>query len=515
MTMLDGKRPGDLNMRKYSQRAFRYMVLFLVTLTAAGAIVSGSVIAKAEADAEQRNHSYTIDMHYLPDEQALRISQRLVYINKSDDPISSILFYASGNMFRRERALMYEADDLEKVFPLGFAPGGIDIQSVRFGGQETSWGMQGTEEMYIRVDCEINPGESGIFEFDYYLLLNQCNAFLGVGETDIRLSAFYFIPGIYNDAYDEFMVNAALPFTRWLESDSGDYDVTLTVPDNYDVAATGMEMLLKSANHLATWNIKAENAREFAVSFGKRYRKSTYETATGGEIRVFSNVRNDAVLECAIEAVRICEEWFGKYPVEQLDIVQSDYPLGALNYPGVIWLSSSLFDAQNKDEMEKRVRFCVAQQYFGLDSYTSPVSDAWLSDALCEYISYMILEESKGYNAFVKAINEDWVDALQLTIPGGLMVTSDAGLFTSYEYEVVVLCRGAVVMHEMRNAVGRENMLLALRYFYEMGADGHTLTEMELVEAFDAVTGGSWEKFLTDWAFNVGDYVDQTIVWFE
>ena len=491
------------------------MVLFLVTLMAAGVIVGRVVCAEAETDAQQRNHSYTIDMHYLADEQALRISQRLVYINKSDDPINSILFYASGNMFRRESALMYESEDLETVFPYGFAPGGLDIQSVRFEGQEASWGMQGTEEMYIRVDCEIDSGASGIFEFDYYLLLNQCNAFLGVGETDIRLSAFYFVPGIYNDNYDEFMVNEALPFTRWMQSDSGDYNVTLTVPDNYDVAASGTETLLKSEDHLSTWSINTENAREFAVSFGKRYRKSSCETASGNVIRVFSNVRNDAVLECAVEAVQICEEWFGEYPVEQLDVVQSDYPLGALNYPGVIWLTSSLFDTQNKEEMEKQVRFCIAQQYFGLAAYTSPVSDAWLSDALSEYISYMILEESKGYSAFVKAINENWVDALQLTIPGGLTVTSDAGLFTAYEYEVVVLCRGAVVMHEMRNAIGREDMILSLRRFYEMGADGHTLTEMELVEAFDAVTGGSWENFLTDWVFNVGDYVDQTIVWFE
>ena len=31
----------------------------------------------------------------------------------------------------------------------------------------------------------------------------------------------------------------------------------------------------------------------------------------------------------------------------------------------------------------------------------------------------------------------------------------------------------------------------------------------------DAATGGSWRDFLTDWAFNVGDYVNQPIDWLQ
>ena len=138
-----------------------------------------------------------------------------------------------------------------------------------------------------------------------------------------------------------------------------------------------------------------------------------------------------------------------------------------------------------------------------------------MSDAVCEYLSYLMIEELDGRNAFLKSINSDWVDSLQLTIPGGLTVTSDAGLFDEKEYEIVVRRRGAVVMHELRNAMGREEMLAGLKHFYEMGKDGHTLSELELVDAFDTVSGGSWESFLTDWVFNVGDYVNQNIDWFE
>ena len=107
------------------------------------------------------------------------------------------------------------------------------------------------------------------------------------------------------------------------------------------------------------------------------------------------------------------------------------------------------------------------------------------------------------------------VPALQLTIPGGLVVTSDAALFTSSEYDIVVRDRGAAVFHELRTAMGREELIAGLRAFYALGRQTDVLTEMDLVRCLDEASGGSWEKFLTDWVFNVGDYVNQTIDWLD
>ncbi|MBR6766545.1 MAG: hypothetical protein IKM02_01200 [Clostridia bacterium] len=483
---------------------------FLMLFTGIG-FAAGTV---SETQSAERD-LYTIDMEYLSNEQALRITQRLVYINRTGKELNSILFYAAGNMFRRESALMYESGDLEKVFYKGYVPGGIDIEGVRFDGKETGWAMQGENETCMRVDCSLAPGESGVFEFDYYLLLTECGAFMGIGENDIRLSAFYFIPGQYNARYGEFDLNAMLPFTRWLHSDAADFEVTLALPENFDAASTGTEDAVSESDGRRVWSMNALNVREFAVAFGKRYRMESAVTETGVEVRSFTNIRGNSILDIALETVGICERWFGRFPVSQLDIVQSDYPLGTLNHPGLIWISDELLRSGERDRIEKQIRFCIFQQYFGFSAYTAPSSDAWLSDSVCEYLSYLMIEETEGKNSFLKAVNRDWVDALQLTIPGGLTVTSDASLFEENEYEVVVLKRGAVVMHELRNAMGREKMLAGLRRFYEMGLDGHTLTEIEFVQSLDAVSGESWEAFLTDWVFNVGDYVNQNIEWFE
>lgn len=499
-----------------SKKLIRIICIILVVLMVGGVVVSSLMAALAEETTAPVRDQYTISMEYLTEEQALRVSQRLVYVNRSDIPLEEVVFNAAANMFRRESALMYENDDLESVFSSGFAPAGIDIQSVRFNGTETDWGMQGEKEMFLRADCLIAPGESGIFEFEYYLLLPICNAFIGAGDTDVRLSAFYFIPAVFDDQYHEFILKQALPFTRWLYSEAGDYSVTLKMPENYLPVSTGAETLVQTTEGQSVWQIEAENVREFAVSFGKRYRVHEAETDSGVRIRLLASERGmDEALKCAVSAVEQCEEWFGAFPMRQFDIAQSDYPLEALNFPGTLWISEALLKSENEETLKKRIRFAVAQQYFGLETYVEPGADAWMSDALSGYISYLLLEAEEGGKAFNSAINADWVDSLQLTIPGGLRITSDAALFNSYEYEVVVLNRGAVVFHELRDAMGLENLLEGLAKFRQMGRDGHTLTEMELVEALDEVSGKSWEAFLTDWLFNIDEYVDQTIDWFE
>ena len=57
-------------------------------------------------------------------------------------------------------------------------------------------------------------------------------------------------------------------------------------------------------------------------------------------------------------------------------------------------------------------------------------------------------------------------------------------------------------------------LLEGLANFYRKGAGGGTLVVRDFVDALDA-TGGSWEDFLADWVYNVGKYVDQTMVWYE
>ena len=499
-----------------NKRAIRILAIILVILLAGGAVVSALFSAFAYAETALPLSTQRMTIEYLEEQQALHISQRLDYVNRTGAALEAVVFYAAGNLFRRQDALMYDAADLAAVFPGGYNPGGIDLREARFNGEPAEYGFQGENEIYLRVACALRPGETGCFEFDYYLLLTTCNAFIGAGETDVRAGAFYFVPGVFDASRGEFMMNRPIIHARWLYCEAADFQVTLSLPERWRPAATGVCERLDGGKGRTRWSFHAEGVREFALCFSKRWR----ETARGAghvDIHAFASRRGGErkLAEAAARAVAHCEDWLGAFPLERLDVVQSDYPLGPMNYPGLIWVPAALLDPGREKDLDRAVRFCAAQQYIGLAAYPEPSADAWLSDSPCEYLAYLMLEAEEGRDAFLKAVNRDWVSALQLTIPGGLNLSSDAALFTAGEYDIVVLKRGAAAMHELRMAMGRDALLAGLAAFYRMGGAGRTLTEMDFVAALNEATGGDWEKYLTDLVFNIGEYVNQTIDWFE
>ena len=502
-----------------NKKVVRVLAIILALLLAGGAVVSALISTFAYAEAATAalpldRQSMTIE--YLEDEQALRISQRLDYVNRTGAALEAVLFYAAGNLFRRQSAIIYEAGDLDAVYPEGFVPGGVDLRDVRFGGEAADYGFQGEDELILRVACALEPGQTGSFEFDYYLLLTDCNAFMGVGETEVRASAFYFAPGVYDADHREFVLKRPIAHSRWLYCAAADFDVTLTLPEGFTPAATGICERQSASGGSAVWHIAATAVREFALSFSRRWRTAKAD-AGGVEVLACAGIRSaeKRLASAAAAAIGQCERWLGAFPLERMTLVQSDHPLRAMNFPGLAWVPAALLRPGREAELAMAARFCVAQQYIGMAAYVEPSADAWLSDSACAYLSYLMLEDAEGHDAFLKAINRDWVSDLQLTVPGGLNVTSDANLFSAREYDTVVRTRGAVVFHELREAMGLEGLLAGLSEFYSMGGPERTLTEMDLVAALDTATGGDWEKFLTDWVFNVGEYVNQTIDWFE
>lgn len=503
-------------MRKKQQRLVRIIAIVLAILLAGGAIISAviSIAYAEEAEPSERNQ-YNITMEYLGEEQALRVSQRLVYLNDSGIHLDRVVFYAPANLFRRQSALMYDDAQWAEAFPAGYLPGGIDLQGVLVDGAEADWGFQGSDELYLRVACDLEPGEKCEFSFNYYLLLTENHAFMGISELDWRLSDFYFAPAYVDSLYGEFMLSTPTSFTRWIHSPAADFTATLALPELFLLSATGIEQAeTDTGTHVTRWTVAAENVRDFALNFGLRYRESSRTTASGVELRAVTNLRGKAekLLDLTEETIGTLESWFGPFPLRQLDIVQTDVVPEVLVHSGCIWLSE---DAFKSDELEHQLRAAIAQQYFGLSAYARPGADAWLSDAISEYLAYLLFEEAEGNAAYLAALNENVVPALQLTIPGGLVVTSDASLFTAGEYDIVVRDRGAAVFHELRTAMGRDALIEGLRAFYELGQRNDVLTEMDLVHCLDETSGGSWERFLTDWVFNIGDYVDQTIDWLD
>ena len=488
----------------------RVLAIVLAVLIVGGAIFS-IVVSMAEAEAP-RNDACEMEITFLEQEQALHIRQRLVFHNRTQAALDRVIFQAAANAFRRQGALPYEAADWDEVFPSGYLPSGIDLREVLVDGAPADYGFQGENETALRVACDLAPGESAAFEFEYYLLLTKCGAFCGMGDTEVRLSGFCLLPGV--PAKGDFVLRQPLAFTRFVETSATDFSVALALPEGWLPAGTGEALKEAGEGGAALWRISAAGVRDFALSFSRRWRETSVTTGSGVTLRLLRAGRGgEDALALAEEAVGLYERWLGPFPWREFDIVESDVAPEALSFPGAVWLPGDVFSEESA--LKRRLRAALAQQYIGQAAWTEPVSDAWLSDAPCTYLALLCEEELNGREAFLKQLNEVVLDSLNITLPGGLRITSSADLFLRGEYELIVIGRGTVVMHEMREAVGREAFIEAMRIFSETGRGRDVLTELDLAGAFDEAAGGSWEKFLTDWLFGVEDYLDQRVEWYE
>ena len=484
-------------MRKQQKRFARILALVLAILLVLGTLAS-VLFSHAHAEAAIARDTCQLELTFFEEEQALQVRQRLRYTNRTGGPLDRVVFSAYANMFRRATALMYETDVWQQVFPAGNAPGGIELSRVLVDGEAADWGMQGEEELFLRVACDLVDGQTCEFTFEYTLLLSENGASLGVGDTDWRLRGFYLQPLKYE--YGEFVAPEPLQHANYVYADRADYTLAVTLPERCLLAGPGEIASSDNGDGTRTWTLTVDNIRELCLSFGMRWREYSAGTSSGTRLCLLTNARGaQKMLDTALNALEAYESWFGPLAWD-VTIAQSDYALEALSLPGLIWADA---DALN-DAMA--LRRALAKQFFGYGAYPMPTEDAWLSDSLSAYVACLALRGAEGESAFLAYLNGELLPEAQYTLPGGVEVTSSAAILTASEYESLVLGRGALVMHEMRAAMGDETFLSALRLFYERGLETDVMGEYDLVSAFDDASGGDWEAFLTDWLFNVAEY---------
>ena len=486
------------------------VVTMIISVVISATSGSSSHDGHEHANAEEARESYAFDIEFMEDEQALRVTQRLAFYNDTGDALDRVMFAVYANMFRRESTVMYETAE---AMPYGFSPGGVEFYSVKVNGEEADWAVQGAGEYFMRVDCDIAPEQGCEFEFVYDVLLTRNAAFIGVDQGCWRISGFYPTLCVYNDGIWEG--NVALQHTRYTLTDTADYTATITLPDMYDLAATGTEMRTVNDDGTSTWEINGENIREFAITIGRAWRCHSDKTDAGVEVRVFTSDRSGgSILENAVQAVELCEAMFGRFPVSQLDIVETDLAVDRTAFAGCVWLDRGVF-SEGGDELIYNVRRGIAEQYFGISVYSDPVAKSWLGEGVPEYVTYLIYDELDGHDVFTQRMNLYFMDAINVTIPAALVMNTDAAQFTQSQYTTVVRHRGAMAMHELCVAMGRKEFIDALGSWYRKYGGTGIVDEFDFLSTMETETGYNWENFLTELIFNLDEYSNQYLDWYE
>ena len=253
----------------------------------------------------QNRADYNINIVFNPGIRLVEGKEKINYFNNSPDTLNEIIVHLFPNFFKKGNPRDFAINPEDEG-------NGIVIEKISYDGKGLDTAAYSNNDEYrgtilkIRLPIPILPKRKAEFSFDWNYILNK--------ESDIRTGAIdsskffiaYFFPHIevYDDidGWNDFQYTGGVEFYN----DFADFDVSITVPKDYIVSATGElqnpdEVLTEKyvkryrsalisdsviqiidSNDIVqknitiprsknTWTFKAENVTDFAFAMSNHY----------------------------------------------------------------------------------------------------------------------------------------------------------------------------------------------------------------------------------------------------
>ncbi|WP_437680386.1 M1 family metallopeptidase [Sorangium sp. So ce131] len=353
----------------------------------AGDAASAALMPAKALDAELAAHadpvaSYTLRARLDPAQHALRGEGTLVFRNTSRAPQQELFVHLYLNAFKNERTVFLRSG------VSGFRGGEIlydfgHIQVTRFAvremGGEDVWpeGKPTTpgdpeDETDIRVALPrpVAPGDTITIELAWEAHLPSLA--LRTGHHGSFHMVGQWFPKIARLEPDGTW--AHFPFHRLSEfyADFGAYDVTVDVPDGFEVGATGRLVQEERRDGRAVRRFVQEDVHDFAFAAWDHFRETRATTEDGVAIRCLFPAGSEREAALEIDLVRFglarFGAAFGRYPYGTLTIVhppEGAEEAGGMEYPTLITTGGSwLWQAAGMRYVEAVTLHELAHQWF-------------------------------------------------------------------------------------------------------------------------------------------------------
>ena len=276
--------------------------------------------------------------------------------------------------------------------------------------------------------------------------------------------------------------------------DPADFKVAITVPADYRVVTTGVEISRSPAsNGNLTHTIDSPMARDFEVELSRTFSEAT-RLKNKTTIRAFFLPQHGksgmAVLESAAKAFEYFEQAFGRYPYTELDIVEA--PLyggaGGVEFPGLVTISSMLYQEDQQEQSEDALKNLlagnpvfgqllefvvvheVAHQWWNAVVGSNSKKHPFIDEAMANYSAILYFEHYYGRSAAEQQMAMQMKVNYQMhRLLGGQdkPVLLPASSFQGpLEYAAIVYGKGALYFDHLRSLMGNAAFLSAAKSYY-------------------------------------------------
>ncbi len=183
-------------------------------------------------------HHYRIEVDLDPDSKSYEAKQKVEYINFSIEKLDYIYFHLYPNAYKSLETAPILFD--ESLFTQeDFEPGYMELKDILVDNKPVNFQIEGIDDTILKIHLPspLKPNEKLEVYLVYEVKLPLNVDRFGYGKDVFNFGNWYPIACVYDDkgwSLDPYY-NIGDPFY----SDIGNYDVIITVPEDFIVAASG------------------------------------------------------------------------------------------------------------------------------------------------------------------------------------------------------------------------------------------------------------------------------------
>ena len=445
---------------------------------------------------------YEIFVEYAPENATLAGTVKVSFENGGENEISTLKFQVYPNAYRKDAVQKPLSTTLQNLaYYAGESYGEMVISSV---SGAKSWEVLGQDNnvLYVYLERSLFPGDKVVLDIGFLVKLASVNHRTGITRNTVNLANFFpVLCGYQNGGFYE-----CVPCERGdpFYSECADYRVSVTLPKDYLVAATGEMVDERTLERKKKYEFTATAVRDFAMVVSARFQR--LETQVG-DTQIFyyyyQDERAQATLNTVTECFSYYNDAFGEYPYPTYTVAQTGYCGGSAEYPCLAFISDTLSETEKVRAIARE----TANQWWGVAVGNNQMENAWLDEGLAEYSAITFFEEHEKY----AVLRDDEVsNALKeyrsfYDVYGSVLGRTDTRMqrdlkdfANEYEYRCLVYDKSVIMFDTLRKSVGDKKFFVALKKYYENNLYAVATSE-HLIASFEKSgldVRGFFESFL-------------------
>ena len=449
--------------------------------------------ASAQSCYWQQKVDYKMDIDFDVQSNQYTGKQVIAYTNNSPDELKHVFFHLYNNAFQpgsmmdKRSAWLQDADQrvgsrIGRLKPeeMGYC----HVTSLTMNGQPVQMEEAGTI-LECKLPTTIKPGETVVFESAFKAQSPvQIRRSGRDNAEDIRYSMSQWYPKLSEYDYRGWHAN---PYVgREFYGVWGDYDVKITIDNQYLIGATGYlqnadeigygysdkEVLHKPGGKL-TWHFNAPNVHDFVWAADPEYKHTTRKARNGPMMHfIFQETESNKeawakLPEVMDEVFDYCNKNFGQYQYKKYSFIQGgdggmEYPMATLitgNRPFVSLVGVAVHE--------------LLHSWYQMMLATDESHYPWMDEGFTSYASTRVMNHLKAKGLISGEAVEHPLEYLSTTkgyvgyAKSGYeepMITHADYFNTNWAYGVSSYVKGSVFLNQLEYIVGKEafdNGLLA------------------------------------------------------